>query len=254
MKDFKVYQASGMLTELVKNASDVRKTEQTISGYIASFTANTQTPMKITVDIDSTGWTECNVYQSAHQYAQVIETAVTTNGITVTPNVGENSVSVNGTATAGSSNSILKYFTVDTETEVTIIGLPTLTGSSERRYYLWDSTAGAQIGANIMSSGEVRTIPANHSVTLGLWVKSGKSIDIVASPKIVDTYTGYQFSFPDEVGSVTDGTLTIDYDGSATLETGGQEYTLTSVSPIETLIGDNNIWADAGPVSVTYLI
>ena len=32
-----------------------------------------------------------------------------------------------------------------------------------------------------------------------------------------------------------------------------QTYTLTPVTPITTLAGENNVWADSGDVSVTYL-
>jgi len=54
-----------------------------------------------------------------------------------------------------------------------------------------------------------------------------------------------------EAGSITSGTLTIAEDGSVSLASGGSTYNLTSVTPIDTLLGYNNIWADVGDVAVT---
>ena len=65
--------------------------------------------------------------------------------------------------------------------------------------------------------------------------------------------TTHPISWQTEAGSITSGTLTISENGSVTLESGGNTYNLTSITPIETLAGENNIWTDVnGEITLTY--
>ena len=65
--------------------------------------------------------------------------------------------------------------------------------------------------------------------------------------------TTYPISWQTEVGSITSGTLKIAEDGSVSLETGGATHQLESITPISTLAGENNIWADVnGEITLTY--
>lgn len=259
MKDFKVYQTSGMLNFLVSEASDVRKKEQTLSGNIVSFSTDVQVPIKIIVDIDSTGWTGANmavagvniapssvpsnviagtfnatdskIYSAAN--ARVFAFPVPKNA---TINVQKKSDSTSShTIALGDTGDIAVNTPVYSPQGFTNINSATLTTGSHSWLYVQS--------ANLTVANELFSID-EFMVILG-----SSRVDYKAPQG-----TTHSVTFPNGVGTVTDGTLTIDYDGSVTLETGGQTYTLTSVSPIETLIGDNNIWADAGPVSVTYPI
>lgn len=233
MKDFKVYQTSGMLNFLVHKASDVRKTEQTLSGDIVSFTADAQSPIKIIVDIDSTGWTGCEVTRT-----------------------GKNLCDPSKRTIAGT---IAKWYA---NTGFLLHKDVTYAFSSDLDYgtgYIRRLN-----GDTVLKQGNVpfTYTPSNDEIIYLQWYSSSGATSVKAQLEIASSATEFEeyqgttlsITFPDEVGSVTDGTLTIDYDGAVTLETGGQSYTLTSVSPIETLVGDNNIWADTGEVSVTYLI
>lgn len=249
MKDFKVYQASGMLKELVKNASDVRKTEQTITGDIVSFTADTQSPMKIVVDIDSTGWTECVVYVSnVNLFDEEWELG------TVSTSTGENNPS--NTEIRVKNYIPVKmgepfYLGWDVAQTGSVYGLVDV--------YKADKSFSRYFGA--FTNPRSFTLDADEAyIRFYLYARTTPLVNayIVFGTSATD-YVPHQgttaaVTFPNSVGTVTEGTLTIDYTGAVTLETGGQTYTLTSVSPIKTLIGDNNIWSDAGDVSVTYLI
>ena len=257
MKDFKVYQTSGMLNFLVSEASDVRKKEQTLSGDIVSFPVDEQSPLKIVVDINSTGWTGCEVTRTGKNvllnnysdYTIDVAYAFITSLIPHnTPAImsftdRDTSVDVSGCYIGF----ILDHYSADPVTESR-----------------WCMSNGNISGVTNNTSAQNPSIfcngvfifPNNEETFNKIF--SRYYVQVELGPTITDyePYSGTTLSvtFPDTVGTVTEGTLTIDYNGSVTLNTGGQTYTLTSVSPIETLIGDNNIWADAGPVSVTYPI
>ena len=66
-----------------------------------------------------------------------------------------------------------------------------------------------------------------------------------------DNYTKVSISWSSQPGSITSGKLTISEDGSVSLASGGNTYNLTSVTPIDNLLGYNNIWADVGDIAVT---
>lgn len=271
MKDFKVYQTSGMLNFLVHKASDVRKTEQTLSGDIVSFTADAQSPIKIIVDIDSTGWTGAKVTRAGknilepkfynggayngdvgRQFTFTEDTSVVKTG-----NVYSKSVGGWGGVTLVSNLLKVGMYKINIAISAPNVRSTLYTLDKDYRVVWKGNTSIPQTWSN--------TIVFDYEGYIAVYLASSTAGDITFTEpqiEIGETFTGYEeyqgttlsITFPDEVGSVTDGTLTIDYDGAVTLETGGQSYTLTSVSPIETLVGDNNIWADTGEVSVTYLI
>lgn len=241
MKDLKVYQTSGMLNFLVSEASDVRKKEQTLSGDIVSFSADEQSPLKIVVDIDSTGWTGCEVARTG---ANLFNKATAVQGKWLNINTGavENTTSTYWLSDYIPVKAGVTYTSAETQSS---------------RNWLYDTNK------NALSRVTTRTFTPTQDgfYRTTISISAGVSLDNVqvVVGSTLPTYEAYNgttlsVTFPVEAGTVTAGTLTIDYDGSVKLQTGGQTYTLTSVSPIETLIGDNNIWADAGPVSVTYPI
>lgn len=245
MKDFKVYQTSGMLNFLVSEASDVRKKEQTLSGVIVSFTADDQTAMKIVFNIDlETGVTGGNLYQAP------TKNRFTTDGATT----GRYLRSDNTTNNASAWN-YSDYIPVSPNKQYTFN--PNSEAGSSAYSLFYDSTK-TKISA-IASGKQTFTTPSNCYYMRFSYraVSTNIQLEINDTDSEYETYSAptiYNVSWLSEAGSITDGTITIDYDGSVTLETGGQTYQLTSVSPIETLIGDNNIWADTGAVSVTYQI
>lgn len=260
MKDFKVYQASGILTELVKNASDVRKTEQTISGGVVSFTSDVQTRMKIVVDIDSTGCTSCNVtITGKNQYDS--ETVIT-----------EHAINASGVIVSINDGGYSPLIPVEVGETYTFSAYSGINSTWTRRLHFYDSDGNwvSQAGstANVVplnSRYEITAlVPAGVAYvrfsyaygTVGQRKDYNEQFEKAPTASDYEQYIGTTISvtFPNEAGIVTDGTLTIDYNGAVTLETGGQTYILTSISPIDTLIGDNNIWADSGTVSVTYKI
>lgn len=270
MRDFKVYQTSGMLNFLVSEASDVRKKEQTLSGDVVSFNADAQSPMKIVVDVDSTGWTACNISAM---------------GLNITRIMSDPSHPDMDMRSSGGGTSALKYdsdemayytpshrqtnFTVPkTEDYIVSFYAKRRQGISGSYAVLGEGNVFPNSPSSYSYDDFVRYSAKLHKtagskITLTfydtLFLKDFQiefSFDSSSTPSDYASYAGstYNLQFPPEAGAVTDGTVTVLYDGSATLETGGQTYQLTSVSPIETLIGDNNIWADTGDVSVTYPI
>lgn len=253
MKDFKVYQTSGMLNFLVSEASDVRKKEQTLSGDIVSFDADAESPVKIVVDIDSTGWTGCKVTKTGENLLPS-EAQDVSNWSPGTPETGG-----------------YKFWRCNLPSGTYYIHSPHEVPYNDNLYMravVYDAIGGYTrqyiyhpialdenrdvLGVTIPQGGYLQLERYGNeegAFTDNLWITISEN-----TPYSAYSGTTITVTFPDEVGTITDGTLTIDYDGSVTLKTGGQTYTLTSVSPIETLIGDNNIWADAGEVSVTYPI
>lgn len=292
MIDFKVYQTSGMLNFLVKEASDVRKKEQTLSGDVVSFTADEPAPLKIVVDIDSTGWTGCEVTRTGKNLLglnRILGTPDPSTGSNATSprvmdtsnyyvglrsdnyyypsNVSDYSVSNGSVFVKATNNAYGIGFPVSVKAEqtYTVSGEATASPLIGVGYYDKDWNYIGSSGTPVPFATYTFTTPTSCAYVVVI-LRSGDltngttwtnvQLELGSTPSTYEPYNGTTLSvtFPNEVGTVTDGTLTIDYDGSVTLETGGQTYTLTSVSPIETLIGDNNIWADAGPVSVTYPI
>lgn len=312
MKDFKVYQTSGMLNFLVSEASDVRKKEQTLSGDIVSFTADAQTPAKIVVDIDSTGWTGCEVWndpkygglinfnQMAREFSDdywQIEQDITVSyadGVAeiYNPNANSNGIMTRlqkqfvrdhkyviycevqsptviggnyGRIGGASGTSVLANFSIDVvDTWIPVKTYEICTSTIASRIYTYITSVAYTLKARKLCVFDLTEIfgagnePASVEEFEALFPEDyypyNTGTETTVSAVNGDPYFHLSVAFPDEVGTVTDGTLTIDYDGSVTLITGGQKYTLTSVSPIETYIGDNNIWADTGDVSVTYPI
>lgn len=270
MKDFKVYQTSGMLNFLVSEASDVRRKEQTLSGDIVSFTADEQSPLKIVVDIDSTGCTWCNIYQTGAAIwgGTEISDVFVANGGAINTQAERTSIS-----SANIDNVVLFNAPFKENTRYTLIlDCYKSNGTTDRNsniyFYYTDGTRSSilltqPVGTEqvvVATSEENKTLDkiqgVNVAGTIVVYYNKSGLFEGVLTESDFDPYVGTTFpiSWQTEAGTITDGTLTIDYDGSVTLETGGQTYTLTSISPIETFIGDNNIWSDAGPVSVTYPI
>jgi hypothetical protein len=310
MKDFKVYQTSGMLNFLVSEASDVRKKEQTLSGDIVSFTADAQTPAKIVVDIDSTGWTGCNVwndpvYGGSIDWNQLIASISNFDTYLGTKTIDDDGTFI-FTAAQNISGNAQIYKTMNIPANHTYIAIAKFYPEKPVQIYLNYYQGGTPQKTETLVANQWNTYAEINTTTslttqLSFFVNVNTVLqenDVVKfkdfclfdltqmfgagnEPASVedfealfpldyypynagtetsvsavngDPYQQISVTFPDEVGTVTDGTLTINYNGSVTLKTGGQTHTLTSVSPIETYIGDNNIWADAGPVSVTYPI
>lgn len=286
MRDFKVYQASGLLNFLVSEATDVRKKEQTLTGNIISFVADEQTAVKIVANIDSeTGLTGCNIWHTGTNLCDLADAGIGTKSLY---NLSSGTISIGGSGATLSGTNPIEITNTTTWRGAVFFSKPMKSGQQCKIRYRITGTSPSNIKRTTYIVDESNAIVSkvNYSASPGhdvdyvytqnvTAVSDGdKAVFAVESanqqtitiydlsfnyPSTDTSYhaysgTTYPISWQTEAGTITDGTLTIDYDGSVTLKTGGQTYTLTSISPIETLIGDNNIWSDAGPVSVTYPI
>ncbi|MBQ1355811.1 MAG: hypothetical protein IIY72_04980 [Solobacterium sp.] len=265
MEDFKIYQASGMLTELVKDASDVRIKQKTITGNIAHFKIHAESPVKIIVDINTTGATSCKITKTGKNILENIMADGNLRGVDFAVN-SDKTISASGQAIYNLDKPIYSKWplTMLRGIHAFVSGIPENSPAGESIMLYYHNANNADVGnQNFYSDGGAMVIPesaidASVTVNITRWTH----VNNIISPQIeignhktaYEEYKGISeiISWGDVAGSITAGTLTIEEDGSVTLETGGQTYTLTSISPIETYIGDNNIWSDAGEVSVTY--
>lgn len=289
MKDFKVYQTSGMLNFLVSEASDVRGKEQTLSGNIVSFDADEQTALKIIADIDSeTGLTGCNI-KHANKNLMILDTPYKIGALSYGQNVGtifSPAITAEGTYTFENDVATLQNTTA--WRGVAIGSQPVNAGSYKFSINVLSKTGSGSSYAfdllvldndyrilrkvehwgnfdNFQYSWTINISQDNCYIVLDIGGRSSTYVTVEITDIQLEVGTvqteyqrpntaTYQISWQTEAGAITDGILTIAYGGSVTLDTGGQTYTLQSISPIETMIGDNNIWSDAGDVSVTYPI
>ena len=111
-------------------------------------------------------------------------------------------------------------------------------------------------GSSPKSAARQTSVTTNY-IRVSYW-KDHRSDPAVLYPSENTDYvpysgTTYPISWQTEAGSITSGTLTISENGSVTLESGGNTFNLTSITPIETLVGENNIWADVnGEITLIY--
>ena len=277
MKDFKVYQTSGMLNFLVSEASDVRKKEQTVSGSIVSFNADQTVPVLINSEINAdSGATGLTIYHTgANMLNAVPDNVIDYSSSYRNYTLNDGDVTITGRTLMGFivpvvpntayTATIYKGNTVD-QIAVRIREFSTRPTSWESSGFIVQSvnvntTQYHYVGAQFTTTAQTRWVvvcvyrsgaPSDTLIMSDFSLRVGTLS--YSTPYAPYNGTEYDISWADTAGLINTGTVAIDYDGSVTLETGGQTYTLTSISPIETQIGDNNIWSDAGPVSVTYPI
>lgn len=270
MKDFKVYQTSGMLNFLVSEAADVRKKEQTVSGDSIEVNADSVSPVKIVVD-----------FSYSNEVSSIYIHQINNNNLMGGDawfETGSGTIDLENRTISGSSSSTLPQLGArqvrpryKENTRYTLIIDWETTATNGRPGFVWSYTDGtsdnmyADIPANTRSRSVIVS-RANKTLTgISRTSYSGNKTFYVDGCGLFegviteDDFVQYSgtiigINWSDVAGTVQTGTLTINYDGSVTLETGGQTYTLTSVSPIETVIGDNIFWADNGNISVTYPI
>lgn len=156
-----------------------------------------------------TGWIGMNAVRSKNQYVKAPSDVVVRYGLTSVPNSEDNSVRIYGYSSGGGCP-LCGSFSVQKETTIKVVNIPTIT-TTLGNYYLWDSTANAQLGANFYESGFSATIPANHEIVFAIYIRWTRSVDMVFKPRIVDvdTYETISITFPTEAGTVYGGTLDV---------------------------------------------
>lgn len=254
MKDFKVYQASGYLTKLVTDASDVRKEYEEISGSQVQFDTPISAPLaSLIVDINPvqsgtgdpspdnirpiTGWTGVNIYQSGED---------TFNPTVYTVSWQDEA----GTVYGGTVDVVIgllkieyKEFIVDENTSISF-------SSSANGFFVnggWDDALYTQ-----------NTNTDRNALAQSMYCNIFKY-----KADIVFGQTGFRFTYylngwsplmfvpsvtskDDALSWLADNNVTFLYPIANPVE-----IQLTP-QEINTLIGVNNIWADTGDVSVKY--
>ena len=259
---------------------------KTVSGAIVYITDALASPLqKLEVTIASTtGVTGCNIWHTGTNICELSDTGICTKSFynlsSGTITTGGTGASVSGTNPIAITNTTgwrgAVFFTKPLKNGQTCRVMYRIKGQVnadvKRTIYLVDKNN--NIVSKVTTSSSV---DSDESLVLRYWVtataddqkvafvvesKSTQTIliyDLAMNyPSTVDSYsaytgTTYPISWQTEAGSITSGTIEIAEDGGVTLTSGGNTYQLASITPITTLVGENNIWADCGDVEVTYL-
>ena len=254
---------------------------KTVTGTLIHITDALSSRVKeLSVEINSaTGWTGCDIWRTRRN----LWNPIIYDGGVYQPTVG---------STFNLTKSATQFQTVDNETfTVTtsstwqyytlLFPIP----ESGKNYYIYiNYKSSGQIGRSAgFLDADKKVLSAINSTSAGTWTgeirsdetanasyfymvltnRGTASATITVKTPIITRYeddhtyelysgTTYPISWQTEAGSITSGTLTVAGDGGVTLTSGGNTYQLASITPITTLVGENNIWADFGDVEVTY--
>ena len=177
-----------------------------------------------------TGWTGCNVTHTGKNYSE--PNPVSSRGLTLTKNA-DGSITIDGTATSNGSVTITNKFVAPKSGSV-ICGW-NITGDTNKRLFLWDSTNGADAISEIYTT-KTGTVTAGNEYALALYVRKPEPFNNVTIRPFTyyeDEYTIYPISWQTEAGTVYGGTLTVNEDGSCDLSAEWRKESYSSnLSPI----------------------
>lgn len=105
---------------------------------------------------------------------------------------------------------------------------------------------------NVAEKGAIRVvveIPSDAN-----WADNNVQLEYGGAQTDFEPYVGgtYVITYPESVGSISAGTLTIEADGTGNLVTDGVSYNVSASEPIKTCLGLNYIWCDIGNLSAVY--
>lgn len=226
----------GLLAEWVEKGSGIWKT---VIGTLLHITDALASPVKeLSVAIELlTGKTGCNIW-------------LTGKNLFDKTNISENNryIKSDGSLVSNSSWVVSSYIHVKAGETYTLSNYQNSNTSAPGvRYYGND---GGIVGFSYGSTRTKTFTVPDGALTMRISVMASLidscQLELGSTATTHEDYQGTttSISWQTEAGSITSGTLTISENGSVTLESGGNTYNLTSITPIETLAGENNIWAD----------
>ena len=219
------------------------------SGSIASFSADSEYPLNIknVITTQSPGLNGCNINKTGK------------NLLNTTWNNGYY-ISVDGTITA-ETNSCYSD----------LIYLPNGTycfsafskGIGNKRIHGYDSSGNWVRQLNYASSTANNYFDVSFTITNDIKyirismakLDNETQIEVGTTRTTYEIYNGntYPISWETEVGAITSGTITINFDGTIDVTSNGTTTRLDSTIDIKSTIGINNVFSDIGDVNVHYL-